>query len=118
MERFEGPTDVFGIGLYYSITSKMQADSKYQDFINNLTLNILLDLDYYPIMIKFKEKSLEITREIEKADVILRVSAQDFLEILDEKTSIIRLFLRRRLKFKKGLLKILKVYKIFSGVIS
>ena len=115
MEVWEGPVDLLGIGLYHSITSRMNEDSDYRQFINDLELNLVVDLEFYPIMIKFEKDSLEITTDIEKADVTLKVSAQDLFDLTDGKSSIFGLFLRRKLRVKP-FLKLLKVYKIFSKI--
>ena len=45
MEVWEGPVDLLGIGLYHSITSRMNEDSDYRQFINNLELNLILPID-------------------------------------------------------------------------
>jgi len=113
MEVWEGPTDILGIGLYHSITSRMNEDSDYRQFINDLELNVVVDLGFYPLMIKFKKESLEITRVIEKADVTLKVNAQDLFDLTEGKSSMIWFFLKRKLKIKP-FLKLFKVYKIFS----
>ncbi len=77
-----------------------------------------LELDYYPLMIKFQKDSFEVTREIEEPDVIMKIKTQDLLSLLDKKVGMLRLFFTRRLKLNfKGLLKILTVYKIFSKMV-
>lgn len=118
MEIWEGPTDIFGMAMYYSITKNMEKFPKYRDFINNLTLNLVLELDYYPVMIKFEQDSFEITREIENPDAIVKIGVQDLMKILDKKTGMLRLLLKRKLKFRKGFTKIFKIYKVFSKMVS
>lgn len=120
MDVFEGPTDIFGMAIYHSLTEKMEENPKYRKFINKIEENILLELDYYPLMVKFGKDSLEITREIiEKPSVKVKIKAQDFLNIIDGKSTMIRTFLRGKMGLNfKGLLKIMKVYKIFSNIMS
>jgi len=118
MEEFKGPTDIFGMGLYYVISKNIKDFSKYRDFINNLNLNLVLELNYYPLMIKFQKESFEVTREIEKPDVIMKFDVQDLLNIVEGKTGIMRLILKRRIRIKKGFTKLLKVYKVFSQLVS
>ena len=120
MDLFKGPTDIFGIALYYSINRKMEEDPDYRDFINNLNLRLIVELDYYPVFIKFEEGSFEISREIEKGDVTLKMKAQNFMDIVDGKTSIIKTFLRGKMGFKpfyKLFTKLFTVYKIFSNIV-
>jgi putative sterol carrier protein len=118
MERFEGPTDIFGMAVHYSIASNMETSPDYQEFINNLDMNLKLELDYYPLMIKFQKDSFEVTREIEEPDIVMKIKTQDLLSLLDKKVGMLRLFFTRRLKLNfKGLLKILTVYKIFSKMV-
>ncbi|MHC1590588.1 MAG: SCP2 sterol-binding domain-containing protein [Candidatus Helarchaeales archaeon] len=119
MDLFKGPTDMFGMALYNGISSKMEKDERYRKFISKLRENILVELDYYPILLKFEGNSFEVTREIkEKASVIMKINIQDFMDILDGKSSIISTFLKGKMKFKKGLTKILKVYRLFSNMIN
>ncbi len=114
MEVWEGPTDLLGIGLYHSIVSKMEEDSDYRQFINDLEMNIVLDLGFYPVMIKFRKDSLEFTTDItEKSDATLKIAVQDLFNLIDGTSSIFGLFLKRKLKVKP-FLKLLKIYKIFS----
>lgn len=117
MDLFQGPTDLFGIAINNALNKKIGADQKYREFIKSLTENIVIDLDYYPLMIKFAGGKFEISRYIENPTVVVKINTQDFLNILDEKTSIMGLFLRGKMKFKKGFLKLLKVYKIFSKMV-
>ena len=119
MDLFEGPRDIFGMGIYHSLSSKMENNPKYRKFIENLEENIVLELDYYSLMMKFQEESLEIKKEYtEKPSVVIKIKIQDFLDIIDEKGSIITKFLGHKLVFKKGLKKIFKVYKIFSTILN
>ncbi len=114
MEKYEGPTDIFGIAIYSALTRKMEEDPEYRAFIENLNMNLIVELDYYPLMIKFEKDKFTITRDIEDPTVIVKINTQDFLDIVDGKSSIIRKFLGRKMKFKKGITKLFKVYKIFS----
>jgi putative sterol carrier protein len=118
VEEFKGPTDIFGMTIYYALSKNIKDFPKYRDFINTLNLNLVLELNYYPLMIKFQKESFEVTREIEKPDAILKLDVQDLLNILDKKAGIMRLILKRRIKIKKGFTKLLKVYKIFSQIVS
>lgn len=115
MEVWEGPVDILGIGLYHSIINRMEEDSNYRQFINDLEMNIVLDLEFYPVMIKFGKNSLDITTDIEKPDATLKIKAQDLFDLTEGKSSIVGLFLKRKLKVKP-FLKLLKVYKVFSKV--
>lgn len=118
MEEFKGPTDIFGMTIYYAISRNMQEFPMYRDYIQKLNLNLVLELNYYPVIIKFKKESFEVSREIEKPDAIMKIDVQDLLNILDKKTGIIRLILKRRIRIKKGFTKLFKVYKIFSKIVS
>ncbi|HUY01125.1 MAG TPA: SCP2 sterol-binding domain-containing protein [Candidatus Deferrimicrobium sp.] len=120
MELFKGPTDIFGIAIYSSLIKKMEENPSYREFINKLNLNLVVELDYYPLMIAFKKDSFEITREIEHPDVRIKIKTQDFLDIVDGKTSIIKTFFRGKMGFKpfyKIFTKLFTVYKIFSNMI-
>lgn len=120
MDLFEGPTDVFGMAIYNSLKGKIDSDPKYEKFVNNLDENIIVDLDYYPILLKFeKGKEFEVIKDFdEKPTVKVKITIQNFLDILDGRSSIIKSFLKGQLKFKKGLLKIFKIYKLFSRMMS
>ncbi|MHA1378698.1 MAG: SCP2 sterol-binding domain-containing protein [Candidatus Helarchaeota archaeon] len=118
MDLFEGPTDIFGMALYNSLTDKVENDPKYREFVNNLNEKIVVDLDYYPVMLKFEKDHFEVTRKIEDPTIKIKVSIQNYLNILEGKTSILGLFFKGKLKIKKGLTKILKVYKLFSKIAS
>lgn len=121
MEEWNAPTDIFGFGVYRSIKNKMEKDAKYDAFINSLeNFNIKVELDYYPIMLKFDKGDFEVTREISvKPSAIIKIKTQDFMNIIDEKSTIIRSFLTRKMKMNfKGLLKMLKIYKIFSNMMN
>ena len=115
MEVWEGPVDLLGIGLYHAITERMDEDSDYRQFINDLEMNLILDMGFYPVMIKFEKDSLSITTDIGKSDATLKISAQDLFDLTEGKRSIFGLFLKRKLKVSP-FLKLLKVYKIFSKV--
>ncbi|MHA1132240.1 MAG: hypothetical protein ACTSQQ_15750, partial [Candidatus Helarchaeota archaeon] len=91
MEKFEGPTDIFGMAIHYSITRDMKAFPKYKNFINNLDLKMRLELDYYPLLIKFQKDTFEITREMEKPDIVMKITAQDLLKLLEKKVGMFRL---------------------------
>jgi len=117
MDLFQGPTDLFGIAIYHSLNKKMSEDEKYRDFIKSLKESIVIDLDYYPVMIKLTGGAPEVTRNIDNPTVIVKINTQDFLNILDAKASIMGLFLKGKMKFKKGFFKLLKVYKLFSNMI-
>jgi putative sterol carrier protein len=117
MDLFQGPTDIFGIAINSALNKKITADQKYREFIQSLKENLVIDLDNYPLMLKFGEGKFEITRNIENPTVIVKMNTQDFLNILDNRATIMGLFLRGKMKFKKGFLKLLKVYKIFSNMI-
>jgi putative sterol carrier protein len=117
MDLFQGPTDLFGIAINSALNKKIGADQKYREFIKSLKENVVVDLDYYPLMIKFGEGKFEVSRNIENPTVVVKINTQDFLNILDNKASIMGLFLRGKMKFKKGFLKLLKVYKIFSTMV-
>ncbi|MHA1299228.1 MAG: SCP2 sterol-binding domain-containing protein [Candidatus Helarchaeota archaeon] len=118
MDLFKGPTDVFGMAIYNSLSQKIEQDYKYRDFINDLNEKIVIEMDYYPLMIKFEENNFQVTRDIEEPTIKLKIAVQDFLDIIDGKSSIIGLFLKRKLKIKKGMLKIFKIFKIFSKMMS
>ena len=121
LEPWKGPTDIFGYGVYKAIIDKMERDPKYDKFINKLeNLKIRINLDYYPIMMKFDKGNFEVTREISgNPSVIITIKTQDFMNIIDEKSTIIRSFLARKMKMNfKGLLKMLTVYKIFSNMMN
>ena len=120
MEIWEGPTDMFGLAIYNGIASKMKESQKYRDFINKLDeFNILVELDYYPLMMRFKKGSFEVTRDISgKANVKLKVTLQDFLNIVDNKASIIGSFLKMKLRMTKGFTKLIKVFKLFSNMMN
>ena len=121
LQPWEGPTDIFGYAVYKSIIDKMERDFNYRDFINNLeNLNIRINLDYYPIIMKFDKGYFEVSREISgNPSVIITIKTQDFMDIIDEKSTIIRSFLTRKMKMNfKGLLKMLTIYKIFSKMIN
>ena len=114
MDLFEGPMDVFGMALYNSINEKIEQNPKYREFVNNLEETIVVELDYYPLMIKFEKERFEVSRELEKPTIKIKVSVQNYVNIIDRKSSIIGLFLKGKLKIKKGFTKIFKVYKLFS----
>ena len=117
MELFQGPTDLFGIAIHHSLSKKVGEDEKYRDFIKSLKERIVIDLDYYPVMIKLTGGAFEVTRNVENPTVIVKINTQDFLNILDAKASIMGLFLKGKMKFKRGFFKILKVYKLFSNLV-
>ena len=117
MDLYEGPTDIFGMAVYQGLTTKMDEDPKYRKYINNLKGKIVIDLDYYPIMIKFEKDNFEITREIEKSKPKLKISIQNFLGLSEGKSSMFGLFLSGKVKLNiKGYLNILKIYKIFNNM--
>lgn len=118
MEEFKGPTDIFGMCLYYALSKNIKESPEYRDFIHKLNMNLVLELDYYPLMIKFQKESFEINREIEKPDAIMKINAQDLLNIVEKKAGIIELILKRRIKIKKGFTKLFKLYKIFSKIVN
>ena len=115
MRLWEGPTDILGIGIYNSITKHMDEDPKYRQFINGLEMKIVLDVGFYPVMIKFDKDTFQITRDIEKPDLTLKIAAQNMFNMSEGRSSMIWLFLKRKVKIKP-FLKILKAYKIFSKV--
>ena len=45
MEKYEGPTDIFGIAIYSALTRKMEEDPEYRAFIENLNMNLIVELD-------------------------------------------------------------------------
>ena len=114
LDLFEGPTDVFGMALYNSINERIEQNPKYREFVNNLEETIVVELDYYPIMIKFEKERFEVSRELKKPTIKIKVSVQNYVNIIDGKSSILGLFLKGKLKIKKGFTKIFKVYKLFS----
>lgn len=121
MEVYDGPTDVFGVAIYNALNEKMEQDPEYREFIHNLNLNLVVELDYYPFMLKFTKDSFEITREIQKPDVTVKMKTQDFLDILDGKSSIIKTFLKGRMGFKplyKLFSKLMTVYKLFNKLVA
>ncbi len=120
MQVWEGPTDIFGYGVYRAITNKRISDPKYDEFINKLeNLNIRVNLDYYPIMMKFDNGNFEVTRDVsDKPSVIIKIKTQDFMDIVDGKSSIIKSFLTFKMKMPKGITKMLKIYKIFSKMMN
>ena len=121
MQVYEGPTDVFGVAIYNALNQKMDEDPDYRDFVNNLELNLVVELDYYPFMIKFTKDAFEVTREVQKPDVIIKMKTQDFLDILDGRSSIMKTFLRGKMGFKpitKLFTKLMTVYKLFNNLIS
>jgi putative sterol carrier protein len=117
MDLFQGPTDIFGIAIYHALNKKMSENENYRGFVKSLNESIVIDLDYYPLMIKLAEGAVEVTRNIENPTVIVKINTQDFLNILDAKASIMGLFLKGKMKFKKGFFKLLKVYKLFSNMV-
>ena len=120
MQVWEGPTDIFGYGVYRSIKVKMETDPKYREFINKLeNLNIRVNLDYYSIMMKFDKGNFEVTRDLsDKPSVIINIKTQDFMNIIDDKSTILRSFLTFKMKMKKGITKMFKIYKIFSKMMN
>ncbi|MBD3229145.1 MAG: hypothetical protein GF329_13235 [Candidatus Lokiarchaeota archaeon] len=130
MDLFEGPTDVFGMAIYNSLLDKVETDPKYEKFVQNLEEKVMVDLDYYSLLIKFeKGKEFEVIKKEEaeekspdnddiKPTIRVKIKVQNFLDILEGKSSIIKSFLTGQLKFKKGFLKIYKVYKLFSKMMS
>ena len=115
LEVWEGPTDILGIGMYNSLSNRMKEDPKYRQFINNLEIRVVLDVGYYPVMIKFEKNSFEITRDIENPDLTIKIEAQSMFDLTEGKMSMIGLFLRRKLKIKP-FFKIFSAYKIFSKI--
>ena len=120
MEVWNAPTDMFGYGVYKSIMRKRESDPKYDEFINKLeNLNIRVNLDYYPIMMKFDKGNFEVTRDVsDKPSVVIKIKTQHFMDIVDGKSSIIKSFLTFKMKMPKGITKMLKIYKIFSKMMN
>lgn len=116
MKEFQGPTDLFGIGIFYSLNKRMDEDPGYREFINSLEMNVALDLGYYPMMIKFEKNTFEITRDMENPDLTLKIDLQNLLDLSEGKSSMLGLFLKRKMKIKP-FYKILKAYKIFSTIL-
>ena len=96
----EEPTDLLGIGLHYSFTTRMEEDPKFRQYIDDLELKMVVDLGYYPLLINFKKNSFQITRNIEKPDVTLKVDLQSMIDMTEGRSSMIGLFLKRKLKIK------------------
>jgi len=110
------PTDILGLAMHRVINKNINEDSNYKKFIEKLNENIVISTDYYDLMLKFKDGEFEVTREIKDPTIIVKITIEEFFKIMDKKTSMMISFLKGRMKFKKGLFKVLKVYKLFSKV--
>ncbi|MHA1270868.1 MAG: SCP2 sterol-binding domain-containing protein [Candidatus Helarchaeota archaeon] len=118
MELPDEPSDILGLAMYRVINNGMISDPGYRKFVSKLNENIVLSTDYYDIMISFKDNSFTISRNIENPTVIIKVSVEEFFRIMEKQTSMIFSFLKGKMKFKKGLFKVLKIYKLFSKIMS
>ena len=116
MEVWEGPTDLVGMGLYQAISQRLKDDPKFREYVADLELKIIVDLGLYPVLMKFEKGTLQVTRDIEDPDVTLKVELQNLFDMTEGRSSMIGLFLRRKLKIKP-FFKLFKIYKIFSKIV-
>ncbi|MHA1311109.1 MAG: hypothetical protein ACTSWR_03105 [Candidatus Helarchaeota archaeon] len=118
MEIPDEPDDILGLGIYRRIKTVTEISPDFKKFVDNLNENILLSTDYYDFMIKFKDENFEVTREIENPTIIIKIKIEEFFKIMEKRTSMVFSFLKGKMKFKKGLTKLFKVYKLFGNILS
>ncbi|MHA1144075.1 MAG: SCP2 sterol-binding domain-containing protein [Candidatus Helarchaeota archaeon] len=113
-----GSFDFVGLALYHMFNSNMEVSQKFRDRVKKTKEKIVLDLDMYPIMINLTEVPIEITRYFtEEPTIIVKMPTQDLLHIVEGKSSMIRSFLTGKMKLKRGITKLMKVYNLFSKVL-